>query len=127
MIQAMQFNKVSQFLDNHAKSIFVTMLVTLALLAMFDVAAATTTGTEFQAAYDRLEDWLTGYLGKIVALLFIGVGVFMGIKAQSLWGVAVGIGFAMAVVEAPGIIDSVFSVSGISAADLAEIAIAPAA
>lgn len=96
-----------------------TLIATAVILAG-GAAYAGSSGTEFNAAVTTLTDWLTGGLGKAVALAFLAVGLFMGIARQSLMSAAVSVGCAFAVIIGPGILDSV--VSGSAAP--AELAVA---
>lgn len=80
-----------------------------ALFAAASAANAGTTGTEFQAAYDMLVGWIGGYLGKIIALAFFVVGMFMGVVRQNLMAAGVSIACAFAMVITPTILDGLLT------------------
>jgi conjugal transfer pilus assembly protein TraA len=81
-------------------------VVSLAVLAP-ETALAGTAGTEFQATYDLLTGWLTGVLGRIIAIAFIIVGLVAGVMRQSIMGFVVGLAAGLGVFVAPNIIDSI--------------------
>ncbi|MFE8034499.1 TraA family conjugative transfer protein [Thiohalocapsa marina] len=83
-------------------------LVGLALLAPEPVLAGTG-GTEFQATYDMLIGWMTGLLGRIIAIAFIIVGLIAGVARQSIMSFAIGIAAGLGIFMAPDIIDAVVS------------------
>ena len=83
-------------------------VVTLAMLTVLWLtsmnASAGAGGTEFQALYTTLTGWMTGYLGKVVAVVFIIIGVIAG-AGKSIMGFALGIAAGLGLFIAPGIID----------------------
>ena len=72
-------------------------------------ALAGTGGTEFQATYDMLIGWMTGLLGRIIAIAFIIVGLIAGVARQSIMSFAIGIAAGLGIFMAPDIIDAVVS------------------
>ena len=72
-------------------------------------AASKGGGSEFQDIWDKLVIWSGGYLGKIIALTMILIGIFYGLARQSIMSFALGIGTAMGLVYAPGVVDNIFS------------------
>jgi len=72
-------------------------------------ALAGTGGTEFQATYDMLIGWMTGLLGRIIAIAFIIVGLIAGVARQSIMSFAIGISAGLGLFMAPDIIDAVVS------------------
>lgn len=64
-------------------------------------------GGEFKGAYDTLTAWISGYLGRAIAVAFLIVGLFMGIARQNLiaCGVAIAAAFALSVM--PAIMDGI--------------------
>ena len=72
-------------------------------------ALAGTGGTEFQATYDMLIGWMTGLLGRIIAIAFIIVGLIAGVARQSIMSFAIGIAAGLGLFMAPDIIDAVVS------------------
>jgi conjugal transfer pilus assembly protein TraA len=90
-----------------------TLLLTLAPVAALaallvpDVVLAGAGGAEFQATYTLLTGWITGLLGRVIAITFIIVGLVAGVMRQSIMGFVVGIAAGLGLFVAPGIIDSV--------------------
>lgn len=80
-------------------------IIVVALLAWSMAAIAGTGGTEFQAAYDQISDFTQGFLGKLLTLLMILVGLIMGIARQSIVTLVVGVGMGIALVNAPNIVN----------------------
>jgi conjugal transfer pilus assembly protein TraA len=81
-------------------------------LAGFLIAAPGTVlagagGAEFQGAHDMLTGWMTGILGRIIAITFIVVGLVAGVMRQSIMGFVVGIAAGLGVFVAPDIIDNI--------------------
>lgn len=74
-----------------------------------EAAIAGTGGTEFQATYDMLISWMTGLLGRIIAIAFIIVGLIAGVARQSILSFAIGIAAGLGLFMAPDIIDAVVS------------------
>jgi conjugal transfer pilus assembly protein TraA len=66
-------------------------------------------GAEFQATYDMLIGWMTGLLGRIIAIAFIIVGLIAGVARQSIMSFAIGIAAGLGLFMAPDIIDAVVS------------------
>jgi conjugal transfer pilus assembly protein TraA len=77
------------------------------LLAAPETVLAGAGGTEFQGAYDMLTGWMTGILGRIIAITFIVVGLVAGVMRQSIMGFVVGIAAGLGVFVAPDIIDNI--------------------
>ena len=66
-------------------------------------------GAEFQPTYDMLIGWMTGLLGRIIAVAFIIVGLIAGVARQSIMSFAIGIAAGLGLFMAPDIIDAVVS------------------
>lgn len=77
------------------------------MLAAPEMALAGAGGAEFQGAYDMLTGWMTGILGRIIAITFIVVGLVAGVMRQSIMGFVVGIAAGLGVFVAPDIIDNI--------------------
>lgn len=92
-------------LNNLAKA----ALPTTALLALSASAVAGTGGTEFDAMFAMIKGWTEGTLGKLLAVSAFLIGMGMGIVKQSIMAIVLGIGFALALAYAPGIIEAVFT------------------
>jgi conjugal transfer pilus assembly protein TraA len=78
----------------------------LALVAP-DAALAGTGGTEFNDIYVTLTGWMTGLLGRVIAVTMIIVGIVAGVARQSIMGFVMGIAAGLGMFTAPGIIDAV--------------------
>lgn len=74
-----------------------------------DAAFAGTGGTEFDAVWTTLTEWMQGTLGKIAAGTMILVGIIAGIARQSLFSFAVGIGGGIGLYNTPTIVDAVMT------------------
>lgn len=86
----------------------------LALMAMFSIgmavaggAGGVVGGAEFQPLYNMLVEWMTGYLGRVVAIVFIVIGLIAGAARGNIMGFALGIAAGMGMFLAPPIIESV--------------------
>jgi conjugal transfer pilus assembly protein TraA len=80
----------------------------LALVAGSAFAANNTDAT-FQQVYDMVDLWLTGSLGKTIAIAALAVGLGIGIVKQSILAVVIGISMALALALGPGVISGVFN------------------
>lgn len=65
-------------------------------------------GSEFEEVYSLLQGWMTGFLGKVIAISFILVGLVAGVMRQSIMGFVVGVAAGVGMLVAPGIIDNMF-------------------
>ena len=87
-----------------------TLLALVGLLLLTpQMVLAGTGGTEFQSTYDMLISWMTGLLGRIIAIAFIIVGLIAGVARQSIMSFAIGIAAGLGIFMAPDIIDAVVS------------------
>ena len=83
-------------------------LLVIVLCTFFAVNAyAGTTGAEFQAIYDLISGWATGYLGRIIALATFLVGLGVTIVRQSLVPVIAGLATAIVVAFGPSVIEGI--------------------
>ena len=81
----------------------------LVLGLMSASAFAGTTGTEFQELYDLVHDWATGYLGRAIALIFLLVGLGMGIVRGSIMGAVGCLAAAMCLLIAPSVVEGILT------------------
>lgn len=84
-------------------------LAAIVALGVSSVAHAGTTGSEFQAAYTMLTEWINGYFGRALAIAFLVVGLFMGIARQNLMACGVSIAVAFGLIITPSILDNILS------------------
>ena len=68
-----------------------------------------TTGTEFQTMYTTLLGWVTGFLGKSIAIAAFILGAGIGIARSSPIPALAGVVFALFMVYVPTIIDSIMT------------------
>jgi conjugal transfer pilus assembly protein TraA len=80
----------------------------LALLVP-DAALAGAGGAELNDIYVTLTGWMTGLLGRVIAVTMIIVGIVAGVARQSIMGFVMGIAAGLGMFTAPGIIDAVVS------------------
>ena len=52
--------------------------------------------------------WMTGLLGKVIAIAFILVGLVAGVMRQSIMGFVVGVAAGVGMLVAPGVIDNMY-------------------
>ncbi len=83
------------------------LIATLFAAIGIGAAVAGTGGTEFTAAYTTLTGWLSGDLGRLLAVGLLIVGLAMGIVRQSIVAAVPAIGAALVVNVAPTIIGAV--------------------
>lgn len=81
-------------------------VASLALLAP-DTVLAGAGGLEFQDTYTMLTGWLTGMLGRIIAITFIIVGLVGGAVRGSIAAFVIGIASGLGMFVTPSIIDNV--------------------
>lgn len=84
-----------------------TLIVALGLAS--STALAGTTGTEFQDLYDLVHDWATGYLGRAIALIFLLVGLGVGIVRGSVMGAVGCLAAAMCLLIAPSVVEGILT------------------
>ncbi len=84
--------------------VVVLVLLLLAVLAPA-VALAGTADTEFQPLYQKFIDWVSGYLGKTLAVAALIAGLFIGIVRQSPLAAVAGVGTAIFAAYGPTVIE----------------------
>lgn len=85
------------------------LLIALLLLALVGPAFAGTTGTEFQDIYTKVREWITGYLGRAIALMAFLVGLFYGAIKQNFIIALGGVGIAIMIAVIPNVMDQLVS------------------
>lgn len=81
-----------------------------AVVLMTDAAWAA--GSGFDRLQSTLSQWVTGSLGKSLALGFLLIGLASGLLRGNLSAAVVALGAALTLVVGPEIIESVFTTSG---------------
>lgn len=96
---------------NRQWAVLLAVLLLVAVLAPALVWAGTA-DTEFQPLYQKFIDWVSGYLGKTLAVAALIGGLFMGIVRQSplpaIAGIAAAIFAAYGPVVIQGLVGATF-------------------
>ncbi len=87
------------------KSLMFALMAALACGAAY----AGTSGAEFEALYNMVENWATGYLGRAIALIFLLVGLGVGIIRGSIVGAISCIAAAMSFLIAPTVVSGILT------------------
>ena len=77
-------------------------------VALIPAAQAGTTGTEFTALFNLLNGWITGYLGRGIAIAAFIIGVAGSIMGRVSMGLA-GLGTAVIIFIIPTVINNLLS------------------
>lgn len=77
--------------------------------ALPECAFAAGTDQDFQSLYDMLKNWSQGTLGRSIALMFLLVGLGVGVVRGSIMGAVGCLAAAMALFIGPQIIDNIFT------------------
>lgn len=99
-MNAVLFQKFSQ------KQMMIGLAVVMLLVMAASVMAGTGGTTEFGTVYTTVQGWFAGTLGKIIAIVFFGVGMCIGVVRQSILACVTGLACALAMAYGPDIIDS---------------------
>lgn len=83
----------------------ISCITLTALLASSPVFA----GTEFQDLYTMVKGWTNGYLGRSIALVFLLIGLGVGVIRGSIISAVGCIAAAMCLLIAPSVIESIIS------------------
>ncbi|MDR9837048.1 MULTISPECIES: TraA family conjugative transfer protein [Herbaspirillum] len=86
-----------------------TTLYLTAAVILCAVSAQAATDATFQEIVDKLIAWLTGSLGMTFSLGALAIGLTIGMIKQSIMGVAVGIGIALACSIGPAVLMGIFT------------------
>ena len=81
-----------------------SLMVGAGLMTVANAAFAGTTGTEFQALFNLVSGWATGYLGKALAITAFLIGAVVGVAKSTAMPALVGLAFAMVFSIGPGVI-----------------------
>jgi conjugal transfer pilus assembly protein TraA len=81
----------------------------VALFLLAGGALAGTTGTEFQALYTWVNDVVTGYFGRAVAVAAVGLGAILSIARVNPVPILSGAGFAIFLQYTPTIITGILT------------------
>ena len=86
-----------------------SLLIGLGALLASGAAMAGTTGTEFQELYTMVQGWATGYLGRAIALVFLLIGLGIGVLRGSILGAVSCIAAAMCFLIAPSVVEAILT------------------
>jgi conjugal transfer pilus assembly protein TraA len=89
-------------------AVMLTLVALMGLMLFMPAVNAGVTGTEFQPLYDTLVGWMTGYMGRVIAVVFIIVGVIAG-AGKSIMGFVLGIAAGVGMFLSPALIDNTVS------------------
>lgn len=78
-----------------------------ALMLLTSAVFAGTEGEEFQTTYELLVGWMEGYLGRIIAITLLIVGLAMGAVKQSVIAAVPAIAAALILSVGPTIIGAI--------------------
>lgn len=81
----------------------------LALSCASISALASQTGTEFSMLYDIVYNWSTGYLGRSIALIFLLIGLGVGVIRGSIMGAVGCVAAAICLVVAPEVVEGILT------------------
>lgn len=84
-------------------------LVGAALFLIAGSAFAGTTGTEFQTLYEWINNVVTGYFGRAVAVAAVGIGAILSIARVNPIPILAGVGFAIFLQYTPAIINGILT------------------
>jgi conjugal transfer pilus assembly protein TraA len=80
-----------------------------ALCLMAGGAMAGTTGNEFQSLYTWINNVVTGYFGRAVAVAAVGIGALLSIARVNPIPILAGVGFAIFLQYTPTIITGILT------------------
>lgn len=80
------------------------------LLVLYAQAASAGDVQAFDKLYTQLTDWAQGSLEKSIAIIFLLVGLAVGLAKGSLYAAVVSIACGLTLMIAPSVIDSIFTV-----------------
>lgn len=81
----------------------------LALVFMMNSSAFAGSDATFDTWVSQMTDWISGSLGKGIAIGFVLIGIVVGMAQQSLMAFAIGVGAALGLNYTPSILASMFS------------------
>jgi conjugal transfer pilus assembly protein TraA len=89
----------------------VLLVVVVALLTPESAWAGTGGGDEFNEVYERVKGWAQGGLGKLIATLFLLVGIGAGVVARSVAAAIPALAAALFLFFGPKVIESIMTVT----------------
>jgi conjugal transfer pilus assembly protein TraA len=86
-----------------------SLALLLTLTGASTATLASQTGSEFSMLYDIVYNWSTGYLGRSIALIFLLVGLGVGVIRASIMGAVGYVAAAICLVVAPEVVDGILT------------------
>lgn len=102
-MKAISFRPLAPASIQYLANFFVLILIVLVLV---EPALAGTDGAEFQSIYEKVKGWVSGYLGKLLALFAFLVGLFYGAIKQNFIVALGGVGIAIMIAVMPALMES---------------------
>lgn len=84
-------------------------IIAVALSVLAGSAFAGTTGTEFATLYTWINNVVTGYFGRAVAVAAVGIGAILSIARVNPIPILAGVGFAIFLQYTPTIITGILT------------------
>lgn len=81
----------------------------VAALCVAGPVFAGTDGTQFEELYTMIKGWTNGYLGRSIALVFLLIGLGVGVLRGSIISAVGCIAAAMCLLIAPSVIESIIT------------------
>lgn len=95
---------------NKSTLMWLALVVSLIVLLLPDAAwAGTGGGDEFNEVYERVKGWAQGGLGKLIATLFLLVGIGAGVVARSVAAAIPALAAALFLFFGPKVIESIMT------------------
>lgn len=85
------------------------VLLALSLVLGVTAVQAGTTGPEFLAFYTMIMDWVTGYLGRAIAIGAFLIGALTGFVKSTVMPALIGFAFALLFTVGPSVINNMLS------------------
>lgn len=90
----------------YLNAIFMAVAVAFVFFALNGSAFAGSDGAEFANMFNKINGWIGGYLGKVVALAAFVIGISYGAIKQNYVVALGGILAALLIITVPGVINS---------------------
>jgi conjugal transfer pilus assembly protein TraA len=87
-------------------ALFIAFVVAFVVFALAAPVYAGTDGGEFQNMFNKINGWIGGYLGKVVALAAFVIGISYGAIKQNYVVALGGVLAALLIITVPGVINS---------------------
>lgn len=87
----------------------IILAVSAVLFAASTQVHASATGTEFNTLYTTISGWANGYLGRILGIASLLVGLGIGVVKQSVMAAVVGIAIALVSATGPAVVEGIIS------------------